>query len=571
MSKQRTRRYPGLNYFTSEQKEQFFGRDEEKAALLALVLTEKIVALFGKSGYGKSSLLRAGLIPKLPHEWIPIIVQLGAFQAGQSLSPLERTLSQLDAALPAHTSETDFLESISDPNTLWHRFRRKQGIEKRQFLLLFDQFEEFQTYPQEQRDQFKQQLSELLFTRIPQRVRDASDELPDEQQVLLALPTEVKTLFAVREDRLSVLDSLVDKLPAILQKRYHLRGLDDLQATEAIVKPASLPQAERYESPRFSYDPVAIQAIKQGLKKNEQDTTIESFLLQICCEEIERGVIERSQHGAAGEIVVTERDLPVFKVLFEQYYRNKIFALPDVALQSAARRMIEDQLVKTDPVSGIAYRINADGRVLCALPGVDESLLKRLTNVFLLRSEPNTTGGFSYEVSHDRLMEGILAMKKEFEAEKAEKRRQQERTEAERRARAAEEKASEENLRAEEAEHLKNDAVQGRKRARIFAVAAGLVAAFAILIGFIAFSQWQTAQSATQSAEEARVAANQKLVEALQEKQQRVDVELENAQRALEVYEKAVHLPLIEQSKIHIDSLRIEKKRIKKVIEQAHE
>ena len=65
MSQQR-RRYPGLNYFTTEQKDQFFGRDAEKEDLLALVQTEKIVTLFGKSGYGKSSLIRAGLIPILP-------------------------------------------------------------------------------------------------------------------------------------------------------------------------------------------------------------------------------------------------------------------------------------------------------------------------------------------------------------------------------------------------------------------------------------------------------------------------------------------------------------------------
>ena len=73
MSQQR-RRYPGLNYFTTEQKDQFFGRDAEKEDLLALVQTEKIVALFGKSGYGKSSLIRAGLISLLPPNVLPINV-----------------------------------------------------------------------------------------------------------------------------------------------------------------------------------------------------------------------------------------------------------------------------------------------------------------------------------------------------------------------------------------------------------------------------------------------------------------------------------------------------------------
>lgn len=451
MNTPRTRRYPGLHYFTTEQKDLFFGREAEKRDLLALVLTEKIVALFSKSGYGKSSLLRAGLAPELPAGWLPVIVQFGAYQAGQSPTPLARTLAQLDAALPEDAPEMDFLETICPEDSLWKRFKKKQNAEKRTFLLIFDQFEEFQTYPAEQREAFKKQLAELLFTRIPQSVRDRADELSDAQQDLLARPNEVKTLFAIREDRLGVLDGLADKLPAILHKRYHLQGLDDAQATAAITLPAALPQGNRFNSPAFRYAPAAVEEIKKGLKKDASDPHIESFLLQICCEAIEQKVTKRT-----GEVVVTEAELPVFKDLFEKYYRSKIAALPDEVRRKAARRMIEDQLVKTDPASGIAYRINADGRALCALPGVDEALLKQLTDFFLLRSEPNTTGGFSYEVSHDRLVEGILVMKKEWEAEEA---KRQLAAEAERIAR---EKEAEAQREREELERVKKQAEKER-------------------------------------------------------------------------------------------------------------
>lgn len=451
MNTPRIRRYPGLHYFTTEQKDLFFGREAEKRDLLALVLTEKIVTLFSKSGYGKSSLLRAGLAPELPTDWLPVIVQFGAYQAGQSPKPLARTLAQLDAALPEDAPEMDFLETICPEDSLWKRFKKKQNAEKRTFLLIFDQFEEFQTYPAEQRETFKKQLAELLFTRIPQTVRDRADELPEAQQDLLARPNEVKALFAIREDRLGVLDGLADKLPAILHKRYHLQGLDDAQATAAITLPAALPQGNRFKSPAFRYAPAAVEAIKKGLKKDESDPHIESFLLQICCEAIEQKVTKRP-----GEVVVTEAELPVFKDLFEKYYRSKIADLPDEVRRKAARRMIEDQLVKTDPAGGIAYRINADGRALCALPGVDEALLKQLTDFFLLRSEPNTTGGFSYEVSHDRLVEGILVMKKEWEAEEA---KRQLAAKAERIAR---EKEAEAQREREELERVKKQAEKER-------------------------------------------------------------------------------------------------------------
>ena len=464
----RTRRYPGLHYFTTEQKDQFFGRDDEKQALLALVMTERIVALFGKSGYGKSSLLRAGLIPELPDDWLPIVVQFGAYQVGQSLTPEARILAQLDAVLPGDVSEMAFLDELSPEDTLWKRFKKKQNAEKRTFLLLFDQFEEFQTYPLEQREAFKKQLAELLFTHIPQSVRDCSDDLPEAEQDLLAFPNKVKALFAIREDRLSVLDSLADKLPGILHKRFHLKGLGDRQATDALVQPALLPQGHLFESPSFQYAPGTVGLIKKGLKKDENDPNIESFLLQICCEDIESTVIKRTQY-ATGTIVVREDDLPNFGDLFEQYYRNKIAALPDPARRYAASRMIEDQLVKTDPASGIAYRINADGRALCALPGVDEPLLKQLTDFFLLRSEPNTTGGFSYEISHDRLVEGILAMRRAWEVQEAE------------RLRLAEEAAERERLRvqAERQRKEREKIHRARQRNVVFTTMALLLLAWA--------------------------------------------------------------------------------------------
>lgn len=489
MSQQR-RRYPGLNYFTTEQKDQFFGRDTEKEDLLALVQTEKIVALFGKSGYGKSSLIRAGLIPILPPNVLPIIINFGAYQKGQSVSLLQKTVDNLNLALPENAAEMDFLNAQSEAvtqshrltaPTLWHHFKQKQSTAPRPFLLIFDQFEEFDSYPPEQRAAFKQQLAELLYTRIPQALRDRSDALTDEQQALLARPLEVRALFAIREDRLSVLDALADRLPEILYKRFHLRGLADVQAQAAIIEPALL-TGEQFESPRFRYTPEAVAAILRGLKKDDSEALVESFLLQICCEEIERSVIA----GREAEPTVTAAQLPVFRDLFEQYYRNKIAALPDEAARRAARRMIEDHLVAADPATGIAYRVNVDGRTLLALPGVDDTLLRRLTDAFLLRSEPNTTGGFSYEVSHDRLVEGILILKKEYEAEEAERLRLE--------AIAAEEA----RIAAEKA-----DAERRRRRALVTALVAGVLILGAVVATVFAL---QKTREATVQAENARLA-----------------------------------------------------------------
>ncbi|MGI5192182.1 helix-turn-helix domain-containing protein [Streptomyces sp. CA-288835] len=57
--------YRGLARFDVGDAELFFGRDEVTDALVRAVTAHRVFAVFGPSGSGKSSLLRAGLIPRL--------------------------------------------------------------------------------------------------------------------------------------------------------------------------------------------------------------------------------------------------------------------------------------------------------------------------------------------------------------------------------------------------------------------------------------------------------------------------------------------------------------------------
>jgi len=57
--------YRGLLYFREEDAEFFFGREDGTRQLQAMIDTHSLVALVGASGCGKSSVVRAGLIPAL--------------------------------------------------------------------------------------------------------------------------------------------------------------------------------------------------------------------------------------------------------------------------------------------------------------------------------------------------------------------------------------------------------------------------------------------------------------------------------------------------------------------------
>src|SRR5438067_3767090 len=55
--------FPGLRCFQSEEDYLFFGRHEQIEDLLRRLRTNRLVAVVGTSGSGKSSLVRAGLLP----------------------------------------------------------------------------------------------------------------------------------------------------------------------------------------------------------------------------------------------------------------------------------------------------------------------------------------------------------------------------------------------------------------------------------------------------------------------------------------------------------------------------
>ncbi|MGW0902970.1 nSTAND1 domain-containing NTPase [Streptomyces sp. NPDC002853] len=63
--------YRGLARFEASDRELFFGREQLVAQLVQRVRAHRVVAVVGASGSGKSSLLRAGLIPALQQEGAP--------------------------------------------------------------------------------------------------------------------------------------------------------------------------------------------------------------------------------------------------------------------------------------------------------------------------------------------------------------------------------------------------------------------------------------------------------------------------------------------------------------------
>ena len=57
--------YPGLRPFANHEGPIFYGRDDQIVEMLTRLEDHRFLAVIGASGSGKSSLVRAGLLPKL--------------------------------------------------------------------------------------------------------------------------------------------------------------------------------------------------------------------------------------------------------------------------------------------------------------------------------------------------------------------------------------------------------------------------------------------------------------------------------------------------------------------------
>jgi hypothetical protein len=147
------RPYQGFLAFTEDTARYFFGREEETASLEAKLIrqldrTQRVIGVVGASGSGKSSLVHAGLVPRLHAKgWTVISVRPGR----DPLLALETALHPLGGGAPA------------TPDTLR---RVAHAQDDRSLLLVVDQFEElFTQTPDQDRYNFFRLLFEMASDR----------------------------------------------------------------------------------------------------------------------------------------------------------------------------------------------------------------------------------------------------------------------------------------------------------------------------------------------------------------------------------------------------------------------
>jgi WD40 repeat protein/DNA-binding SARP family transcriptional activator len=151
--------FKGLAYFDECDANLFFGRELLTTRLLSRLYHDRLVVVVGASGSGKSSLVRAGVVPALkqsdPHAQCYLITPTAS-----PLMALAAALAVAPAAAPARDtgSSASLVSLLTDlarePRSLLLALRRLMSTDASHLVLVVDQFEELFTLC---RDEFERE------------------------------------------------------------------------------------------------------------------------------------------------------------------------------------------------------------------------------------------------------------------------------------------------------------------------------------------------------------------------------------------------------------------------------
>ncbi len=141
--------YTGLASFQESDAARFFGRTREIGAMVNRIRTQPMLAVIGGSGVGKSSLVRAGLVPALKRSgeaWECVVLRPGR----SPLSALAAILNPMAQTSHTIADEQERQAKIvnrlkTEPGYLGSTLRAQAMKENKKVLLFIDQFEELYT------------------------------------------------------------------------------------------------------------------------------------------------------------------------------------------------------------------------------------------------------------------------------------------------------------------------------------------------------------------------------------------------------------------------------------------
>ncbi len=382
--------YIGPRPFEVTDRDVFFGRTQEANELVSLITAHAAVLLYAQSGAGKTSLVKAGLIPLLVDEEkfkvirpMRVSENVAASQRPDGL----RNVYMFNAL--SSISEPGAVNGLADLSLLDYLGKtcpqEHTHADCSATTVIFDQFEElFTLYPErwEDRKAFFVQISEALESN-----------------------SRLRVLFSMREDFIAELDPYVSLLPEKLRTRLRMERLRRKTALGAVTQP--LERIKTGNGRRKFAPNVAEELVKNllqvkvktpdGIKKVTGEF-VDSLQLQVVCQALwhnlrdDDDVITQSHLEAYGDV---DKALVQF---YDEAVKNTVRETS--IKEGKLRQWFERALITPTGTRGTVFRgTDTTG-------GIPNAVVDELENQRIIRME--LRGGAKwYELTHDRFVETV--------------------------------------------------------------------------------------------------------------------------------------------------------------------
>ncbi len=246
--------FPGLRSFEREQAHLFFGRDSQINDLIKRLDRHRFLPIVGMSGSGKSSLVRAGLIPALTGSYVA--TETSGWRIAV-LRPGRNPMHELAEKLSSEFETLEFaaaLQTLQGSSAGLARVAQEHLGSKEKLLVLVDQFEELFRYS-EQAESVSATNDATAFVKLLLAAAGQSEHsLPGFDDVPVFVVTTMRSDFLGKCSRFRGLPE------ALNRSQYLIPRLTREQQREAIEGPIGMEGA--------SIEPALVQRLLTDLGDN---------------------------------------------------------------------------------------------------------------------------------------------------------------------------------------------------------------------------------------------------------------------------------------------------------------
>jgi WD40 repeat protein len=221
--------YKGLDPFGESDLDEllFFGREREREIVVANLIASRLTVLYGATGVGKSSLLRAAVVRSLRElPEAPLVVVFDHWRDDPATGLVDAFAEGVD------TPTTDGLHAVVE-----------SAQASRDVYIVLDQMEEYFVYH--------------------------ADAGPFESDLarLVGEPLRVNVLLSLREDSLAKLDQFKPRIPGVYANSLRLDRLDRSAARAAILGPVE--RWNELADERVAVEEALVEAVLDGVEAGQ--------------------------------------------------------------------------------------------------------------------------------------------------------------------------------------------------------------------------------------------------------------------------------------------------------------